>query len=73
MGDVNGLKVMNDTLGHAAGNELLIKTATVMKKFCRGKDIIARIGGDEFTLLLLNVSSEQEVIRVAELRGSAHG
>lgn len=52
MGDVNGLKLINDSFGHAAGNELLQKAANVMKKSCRVDDIIARLGGDEFVILL---------------------
>ncbi|RNC28479.1 MAG: putative diguanylate cyclase YegE [Candidatus Dichloromethanomonas elyunquensis] len=52
MGDVNGLKLINDSFGHAAGDELLKKVAEVLKKGCRPGDIIARLGGDEFILLL---------------------
>jgi diguanylate cyclase (GGDEF)-like protein/PAS domain S-box-containing protein len=52
MGDVNGLKLVNDTFGHALGDELLIKVAEIMKISCREDDILARVGGDEFTILL---------------------
>jgi diguanylate cyclase (GGDEF)-like protein/PAS domain S-box-containing protein len=52
MGDVNGLKLINDSFGHAKGDELLNKVAEVLKKGCRGDDIIARLGGDEFVILL---------------------
>jgi diguanylate cyclase (GGDEF)-like protein/PAS domain S-box-containing protein len=52
MGDVNGLKLINDSLGHAKGDELLKKVAKVIKKGCRTDDIIARLGGDEFVILL---------------------
>jgi len=45
MGDVNGLKSINDSLGHALGDELLRKAAEVIKNGCRADDIIARIGG----------------------------
>ncbi|WP_312653168.1 diguanylate cyclase [Aminipila sp.] len=63
MGDVNGLKLINDTFGHAAGDELIKKVAQVMKKSCRVDDIIARLGGDEFILLLPKTdSSETEKI-----------
>jgi len=52
MGDVNGLKLTNDAFGHAAG-DLLIKTvAHILKRECRNEDIVARIGGDEFVMLL---------------------
>ena len=50
--DVNGLKLTNDAFGHEAGDDLLRKVADVLKKTCREDDIISRIGGDEFVLLL---------------------
>lgn len=50
--DVNGLKLTNDAFGHEAGDDLLRKVAEVLKKTCREDDIISRIGGDEFVLLL---------------------
>ncbi|NLA87540.1 MAG: diguanylate cyclase, partial [Clostridiales bacterium] len=52
MGDVNGLKLMNDVFGHAAGDELLVKAAEAIKKVCREDELIARLGGDEFVILL---------------------
>ncbi len=53
-GDVNGLKLANDIFGHATGDELLQKVAQILKITCRNDDIIARIGGDEFIILLPN-------------------
>ena len=52
MGDVNNLKVTNDTLGHAKGDELIKASAHIIKSGCRKEDIVARIGGDEFVVLL---------------------
>jgi len=52
VGDLNGLKVTNDTFGHAKGDELLRKTAQVFKEVCRKEDVIARWGGDEFFVIL---------------------
>jgi len=52
MTDINGLKVVNDTLGHDRGDELLKNTAKVLKSVARKEDIVARIGGDEFTVIL---------------------
>lgn len=52
MGDVNGLKYINDTFGHLMGDDLLMKVADSIKKACRSDDIIARLGGDEFVILL---------------------
>ncbi len=50
--DVNGLKLTNDAFGHAGGDRLLKKVAEVLKRESRADDIIARIGGDEFVVLL---------------------
>lgn len=50
--DVNGLKLINDAFGHKAGDQLLQKVARVIKAECRTDDIISRIGGDEFVILL---------------------
>jgi len=52
LGDVNGLKLINDSFGHAIGDDLLKKAAEVIKKGCRADDIIARLGGDEFVIFL---------------------
>lgn len=52
LGDVNGLKLTNDAFGHDAGDLLLKKVAAVFRKTCREGDIITRLGGDEFILLL---------------------
>jgi diguanylate cyclase (GGDEF)-like protein len=58
--DVNGMKSTNDTFGHAAGDELLRRTAQVLKLSFRKEDIIARIGGDEFVVLFQGGISLQE-------------
>jgi len=52
MGDVDGLKTINDSIGHDMGDELLKKVAQVIKNGCRADDLIARLGGDEFVVLL---------------------
>lgn len=52
MGDVNGLKLINDSFGHLKGDQLLRKVSKAMRKACRSDDIIARMGGDEFAILL---------------------
>jgi len=59
MADVNGLKLINDSFGHALGDELLIKVARTMENGCRDDDIIARLGGDEFVIILTNTDSNQ--------------
>jgi diguanylate cyclase (GGDEF)-like protein len=50
--DVDGLKSVNDTAGHLAGNEVLTKVAHLVRESIRAEDVVARIGGDEFVLLL---------------------
>lgn len=50
--DVDGLKSVNDSAGHLAGNEVLIKVARVMRETVRAEDVVARFGGDEFVILL---------------------
>jgi len=52
MGDVNGLKLVNDSFGHAIGDKLLKEVANMIKEECRAGDIIARLGGDEFVIIL---------------------
>ena len=50
--DVDGLKEANDRYGHSAGDELLVATATILRRILRETDVIARVGGDEFGALL---------------------
>lgn len=57
--DLNGLKMMNDTFGHASGDELILKVAEVLKENCRKGDIAARVGGDEFCVLLPQTKSDE--------------
>jgi len=52
--DLNGLKLINDTLGHDKGDLLLKAAANVLKLSLRGSDVLARVGGDEFTAILTN-------------------
>ena len=64
IGDVNGLKLINDSFGHEVGDELLRKAASAIAQGCRSGDIVARLGGDEFVIALPNSNADdvKEVI-----------
>ena len=64
--DVDRFKVINDTLGHAAGDRLLQTLAERMKQVVRGKDLVARMGGDEMCLLLHDVRDASHASEIAE-------
>ncbi|HEY4581413.1 MAG TPA: EAL domain-containing protein [Lysobacter sp.] len=64
--DLDQFKLINDTSGHAAGDQLLSQLAQVMREQLRGGDILARLGGDEFGVLAHNVQDEAGARLVAE-------
>ena len=57
--DINGLKLANDAFGHAVGDMVLKKVAKLIKKVFRSDDVIARIGGDEFVIILKKTNSKR--------------
>lgn len=63
--DVNGLKLINDAFGHNKGDEILIKSAKAIKNSLRADEIVARVGGDEFSIILPNCEKNQ-VSKIAE-------
>jgi diguanylate cyclase (GGDEF)-like protein/PAS domain S-box-containing protein/putative nucleotidyltransferase with HDIG domain len=65
MVDVNNLKMTNDAFGHIAGDQLLIKVASILKKNKRKDDLLARIGGDEFVFLFPN-TDELKIQRIIQ-------
>lgn len=69
--DVDNFKQTNDSLGHAAGDRLLTGLADRLQSMLRPMDTVARFGGDEFTFLFEELTSEREVILIAERIGRA--
>lgn len=64
--DLDKFKTINDTKGHAFGDQVLIETALRLKQSIRNSDTVARIGGDEFVLLLENISNKDDVSIMVE-------
>ena len=63
--DLDRFKVINDTLGHHVGDELLKKVAIIIRTLLRDADMLSRIGGDEFVVTLENIESTQDPANVA--------
>ena len=65
--DIDGLKAINDTHGHAAGDQALVDAANLLRTTYRSADIIARLGGDEFTVFPLEASHQSADLLLARL------
>ena len=64
--DLDGFKQVNDTLGHAAGDQMLVQVAARMQGVLRQTDFVARLGGDEFVVLLVDLGRDDAVETVVE-------
>ena len=64
--DLDRFRVVNDSLGHAAGDQLLIMVAARLNACGRAEDTVARFGGDEFAILLGELATSEDVLHVAE-------
>jgi len=64
--DLDGFKEINDNFGHRAGDHALVEISKRLKGAVRDSDIVARVGGDEFTIILNNISREEDAIAVCD-------
>lgn len=64
--DLDRFKIVNDSLGHTVGDELLVAISTRFRNCLRNTDIVARLGGDEFTVLLENIQDANDAVQVAQ-------
>lgn len=68
MGDINGLKLVNDAYGHEYGNQHILKVVEIIKQNFQKQEVVARIGGDEFGILLPNTSKETAYLVLKNLQ-----
>ena|GEM_PF-2533854 len=66
--DLDHFKVINDRLGHAAGDEILVSLSSLLRSHLRENDLIARLGGDEFTIFLAGTGLDEAVLTAERLR-----
>src|SRR5690606_4221006 len=68
--DLNDLKITNDNLGHAAGDELIQRMALTLKNTVRNNDIVARLGGDEFAVMTIETNLEHAEKLVSRIQSA---
>ncbi len=66
LGDLDGFKTINDTLGHHVGDGVLVKTGALLQSVMRPGDTVARLGGDEFAVLVEDVQRPEDAVEFAE-------
>jgi diguanylate cyclase (GGDEF)-like protein len=64
--DLDRFKQINDTLGHAAGDAMLVHASRILSRNVRGTDLVARIGGDEFVIVTLGSSSAEDISQLSQ-------
>src|SRR5205085_12588441 len=69
MADLNGLKEVNDSLGHAEGDKLIRRAAEVLQASVRAEDLVTRTGGDEFAIILPATTAEAAAEAVLRVQG----
>jgi diguanylate cyclase (GGDEF)-like protein len=68
--DLDRFKVINDTMGHAAGDRLLIAVAKILRQQCRALDVVGRLGGDEFLVILPMTKPSEAQVFVGRVQAS---
>jgi diguanylate cyclase (GGDEF)-like protein len=64
--DLNCFKKINDTFGHSVGDQVLVETARLLKKITRSDEVVFRLGGDEFLMIMPEIENRQELEQVRE-------
>ena len=68
--DLDHFKIVNDRMGHRVGDEVLRRSANIMQRHCRPVDLVARIGGEEFALILPGLDLTSATVRCEALRSA---
>ena len=70
--DINGVRLINDAFGHSEGDTIIRETAKIIEECCRETDVLARTGGDEFSILMPNTSSEEAYAVLQAIQSACH-